>query len=73
MKPALAYTLGVIGCVACLAIAVYYWTPMDTAHFLSSHGPHYRDTLHAIAFAVAGIACLVAARFAANAGRAPTR
>ena len=70
MKPALAYLLGAIGFVVCAAIGVYYLIPMNTAHFLSSHGAHYSDTKHAIVFFVLAVICLIAARFGANSGKA---
>ena len=67
MKASTAYILGGIGFVICLAIGIYYIIPMSTAHFLSSHGPNYSDTKHALVFFALAIVCLVAARFAANA------
>lgn len=66
MKASVAYLLGGIGFVICLAIGVYYLIPMSTAHIFSSHGPHYSDTKHAIVFFGLAIVCLIAARFAAN-------
>jgi len=66
MKPATAYLLGAIGFLVCLAIGVYYLIPMSTAHFLSSHGPHYSDTKHAIVFFGLAVVCAIAARFVAN-------
>jgi len=71
VKASTAYLLGGIGFIICVAIGVYYIIPMSTAHFLSSHGPNYSDTKHALVFFVLAVVCLVAARFAANAkGRA---
>lgn len=66
MKPVTAYLLGALGFIVCAAIGAYYLIPMNTAHFLSSHGAHYSDTKHAIVFFALAIICVIAARFAAN-------
>ena len=66
MKPATAYLLGAVGFLVCVAIGIYYIIPMSTEHFLSSHGPNYSDTKHALVFFVLAIVCLIGARFAAN-------
>ncbi len=67
MKPAVAYGLGAVGFLVCLAVGIYYIVPMSTAHFLSDHGPNYSDTKHALVFFALAAVCLIAARFAANA------
>lgn len=69
MKPATAWLLGAIGFVVCVAIGIYYLIPLPVAHILSSHGPHYSDTKHAIAFFGLGIFCLIAARFVSATSR----
>lgn len=66
LKPSTAYLLGAIGFLLCVGIGIYYLVPMSTAHFMSSHGPHYSDTKHAIVFFGLAVVCLVGARFAAN-------
>lgn len=73
MKPTTAYGLGALGFIICAAIGVYYLIPMSTAHILSSHGPHYSDTKHAIVFFGLAIICLIAARFMANSRSPRTR
>jgi hypothetical protein len=67
MKPATAYLLGGLGFLLCVAIGIYYWIPMSSPHFLSSHGANYSDVKHALVFFGLAVVCLVGARFAANA------
>lgn len=66
MKPVTAYLLGALGFLVCAAIGIYYLIPLSVAHVLSSHGPHFSETKHALVFFALAVVCLVAARFGAN-------
>jgi hypothetical protein len=65
MKPSVAYLVGGVVCVVCVAIGVYYLLP-NINHVLASpaQGTHIK---HALVFFALAVVALVGARFAANA------
>ncbi len=65
MKPSMAYLIGAIIFVVCVALGVYYLIP-GIYHVLADP-PQEQHVKHAIVFFALGIVALIGARFAANA------
>ena len=64
MKPSMAYLIGAIIFVVCVALGVYYLIP-GIYHVLADP-PQEQHVKHAIVFFALGIVALIGARFAAN-------
>ncbi|HET8907758.1 MAG TPA: hypothetical protein VFN11_12425 [Ktedonobacterales bacterium] len=65
MKPSVAYTIGAIVFVVCVAIGVYYLIP--GIHHVFADPPTATHIKHAVVFFALGVVALIGARFAANA------
>jgi hypothetical protein len=64
VKPSMAYLIGAIIFVVCVALGVYYLIP-GIYHVLADP-PQEQHVKHAIVFFALGIVALIGARFAAN-------
>ena len=64
VKPSVAYLIGAIIFVVCVALGVYYLIP-GIYHVLADP-PQEQHVKHAIVFFALGIVALIGARFAAN-------